>query len=102
MDEVFHVCGQIVNSVEYKSRVSFARHGIDSNLLHHLLGVVLVIIAIVGGGTVKDSSRNVGLLISLVEDGLSIVETVVVTGVATDVCDLVSSDVGDVGEICVV
>lgn len=102
MDEVFHVCGQVVNSVEYKSGISFARHGIDSKLLHRLLRVILVIITIVGGGAVEDGSRNVGLSISLLEDGLGIVETVVVAGVATDVCDLVSSDVGDIGEICVV
>lgn len=102
VDEVFHVCGQVINGIEYKSRISFARHGIDSELQYHLLRVVLVIIAIVGGGAVKDGSRNVSLLISLLEDGLGTVEAVVVAGVATDVCDLISSDVGDVGEICVI
>jgi hypothetical protein len=96
------VCGQVVNGVEDGSRVVCTRHGVDGELLHHLLRVGLGIAAIGGSSAVEDGSRDVCLLVGLLEDGLGIVEAGVVGGVAADVGDVVSRDIGDVGEGCVV
>jgi hypothetical protein len=102
LHKVLHVWRLVFDGVPKLGGLDFAHHGQYGEVLQHVLAIILLVVAVVGLGTVENDARDVGITVGVFEDALGIDEAGVVVGVTADVSNIAGGDVGDVGEVCVV